>query len=128
MNREHVHIPVLLDEAINGLDIKEDGIYVDCTMGGAGHSSEISKRLKSGWLYCFEQDPYAREKGKERLEKISNRFTIIPSNFVGIRDELCKIGVNKVDGVLYDLGVSSFQFDIPDRGFSYNYDAPLDMR
>ena len=128
MNREHVHIPVLLDEAINGLDIKEDGIYVDCTMGGAGHASEILKRLKNGWLYCFEQDSFAYEKGKEKLEKISDHFTIIPANFVNLRTELSKQGVYEVDGVLYDLGVSSFQFDIPDRGFSYNYDAPLDMR
>ncbi|MBO4667463.1 MAG: 16S rRNA (cytosine(1402)-N(4))-methyltransferase RsmH, partial [Bacilli bacterium] len=77
---------------------------------------------------CFEQDPYAREKGREKLEKISNNFTIIPQNFVNLRTALGESGIYQVDGVLYDLGVSSFQFDIPDRGFSYNYDAPLDMR
>ena len=128
MQKEYRHIPVMLDEVLDNLDIKEDGIYVDCTMGGAGHASEILKRLTTGWLYCFEQDDYAYEKGKEKLEKISNRFTIIPANFVNLRTELGKLGVYHVDGVLYDLGVSSFQFDIPDRGFSYNYDAPLDMR
>ncbi len=128
MNREYKHIPVMLDEVLENLNIKSDGIYVDCTMGGAGHASEILKRLTTGWLYCFEQDEYARSKGKEKLEKISDRFTIIPENFVNLRTELGKAQVRKVDGVLYDLGVSSFQFDIPDRGFSYNYDAPLDMR
>ena len=128
MNREYKHIPVMLDEVLENLNIKSDGIYVDCTMGGAGHASEILKRLTTGWLYCFEQDEYARAKGKEKLEKISDRFTIIPENFVNLRTELGKAQVRKVDGVLYDLGVSSFQFDIPDRGFSYNYDAPLDMR
>ena len=128
MNREYKHIPVMLDEVLENLNIKPDGIYVDCTMGGAGHDSEILKRLTTGWLYCFEQDEYARAKGKEKLEKISDRFTIIPENFVNLRTELGKASVRKVDGVLYDLGVSSFQFDIPDRGFSYNYDAPLDMR
>lgn len=128
MNREYKHIPVMLDEVLENLDIKEDGIYVDCTMGGAGHASEILKRIKTGWLYCFEQDEYARMKGKEKLEQISNRFTIIPENFVNLRTELGKNSIHQVDGILYDLGVSSFQFDIPDRGFSYNYDAPLDMR
>ena len=128
MNREYKHIPVMLDEVLENLDIKEDGIYVDCTMGGAGHASEILKRIKTGWLYCFEQDEYARKKGKEKLEKSSDRFTIIPENFVNLRTELGKNSIHQVDGILYDLGVSSFQFDIPDRGFSYNYDAPLDMR
>lgn len=128
MNREYKHIPVMLDEVLENLDIKEDGIYVDCTMGGAGHASEILKRIKTGWLYCFEQDEYARMKGKEKLEQISNRFTIIPENFVNLRTELGKNSIHQVDGILYDLGVSSFQFDISDRGFSYNYDAPLDMR
>ena len=128
MQKEYRHIPVMLDEVLENLDIKEDGIYVDCTLGGAGHASEILSRLTTGWLYCFEQDDYAYAKGKEKLEKISDRFTIIPSNFVNLRTELGKLGVYHVDGVLYDLGVSSFQFDIPDRGFSYNYDAPLDMR
>lgn len=127
--KEYVHIPVLLNEVISGLNIKKDGIYVDCTMGGAGHSSEILKRLsKNGHLYTFEQDDYAYERGRERLSQISDNFTIIKDNFVNFQVRLNELGVDKVDGVLYDLGVSSFQFDIGDRGFSYNSDAILDMR
>jgi 16S rRNA (cytosine1402-N4)-methyltransferase len=122
------HVSVLLEEAIDYLNIKEDGIYVDCTLGGGGHSFEILKRITSGHLYCFDQDEYAINRAKERLSEVSNNFTIISSNFVNIKDELEKIGVSHIDGVLYDLGVSSFQFDIPERGFSYNYDAFLDMR
>ena len=122
------HIPVLLTETIENLNIKEDGIYVDCTMGGAGHSSEILKRINKGHLYCFDQDEYAINRGGERLSKISDNFTIIKDNFVNLKKRLEKLGVEKVDGILYDLGVSSFQFDIVDRGFSYNNDAPLDMR
>ena len=122
------HIPVLLIETIDNLNIKEDGIYVDCTMGGAGHSSEILKRLTTGHLYCFDQDEYAIKRGSERLSKISDKFTIIQDNFVNLKKRLEELGVDKVDGILYDLGVSSFQFDIVDRGFSYNNDAPLDMR
>lgn len=123
------HIPVLLNESIEGLNIKSDGIYVDCTMGGAGHASEILKRLSpQGHLYCFDQDEYAINRGNLVLKEISNNYTIIKSNFVNIKDELNKLGITKVDGVLYDLGVSSFQFDIGDRGFSYNKDAILDMR
>lgn len=126
---EYKHIPVLLNECIEGLNINPDGIYVDCTMGGAGHSSEILKRLTGkGHLYCFDQDDYAIEKGQERLSKIGNNYTIIKSNFVNLRDELMERGVKRVDGVLYDLGVSSFQLDIGDRGFSYHIDADLDMR
>lgn len=123
------HIPVLLNESIEGLNIKPDGIYVDCTMGGAGHSSEILKRLSNeGHLYCFDQDDYAINRGNMVLKQISNNYTIIKSNFVNIKEELSKLGITKVDGILYDLGVSSFQFDIGDRGFSYNKDAILDMR
>lgn len=123
------HIPVLLNESIDGLNIKPNGIYVDCTMGGAGHSSEILKRLSSqGHLYCFDQDDYAINRGNIALKQISNNYTIIKSNFVNLKDELAKLGVKQVDGILYDLGVSSFQFDIGDRGFSYNKEAVLDMR
>lgn len=123
------HIPVLLEEAIEGLNIKPNGIYVDCTMGGAGHASEILDRLSSeGHLYCFDQDIYAICKGRERLSAISSNYTIIETNFVNIKHELENFHVDKVDGILYDLGVSSFQFDTGDRGFSYNYDARLDMR
>lgn len=126
---EYKHIPVLLDETINGLNINPDGIYVDCTMGGGGHSQEILKRLSSkGKLICFDQDDYAIKKGTENLKKIGDNFVVIKSNFVNILLELQKIGIKKVDGVLYDLGVSSYQLDIGDRGFSYHIDADLDMR
>ena len=122
------HISVLLDESLNYLNIKPDGVYVDCTLGGGGHSSEILKRLDTGHLYSFDQDEYAISRATEKLNEIGENYTIIKSNFVNLKDELDKLGVTKVDGILYDLGVSSFQFDIPERGFSYNYDAPLDMR
>ena len=123
------HIPVMLNEVIDGLNIKKDGLYVDCTMGGAGHASEILKRLSSkGHLYCFDQDIFAIHKGEERLSAISNNFTIFETNFVNIKRELENCNVSCVDGILYDLGVSSFQFDDGERGFSYNYDAKLDMR
>ena len=122
------HKTVLLNEAIDQLNIKDDGIYVDCTLGGAGHSSLILSKLKTGHLYAFDQDIYAINVAKERLDKVSKNYTIIQSNFVNIKEELEKLGVTKVDGVLYDLGVSSFQFDDESRGFSYNSDARLDMR
>ena len=122
------HVTVLLDEAVDGLNIKPDGVYVDCTLGGAGHSSLILSKLTTGHLYCFDQDENAIKAAKERLSKISNQFTIIYSNFVHIKAELENLGINKVDGILFDLGVSSPQFDCPERGFSYNYDARLDMR
>lgn len=122
------HITVLLEEAVDGLDIKEDGIYVDCTLGGGGHSSAILKKLTTGHLYCFDQDEIAIKAARERLEKTSNHFTIIHSNFKNIKVELAKLGVSHVDGILYDLGVSSPQFDDAKRGFSYNFDARLDMR
>ncbi len=125
---EYKHYSVLLNEAISYLNIKEDGIYVDCTLGGGGHSSEILKRLKNGHLYSFDQDDYAIEKASSRLSEISSNFTIIKSNFKDIKSKLEEKGVMHIDGVLYDLGVSSFQLDIPERGFSYRYDAPLDMR
>ncbi len=124
----YIHKSVLLAEAIENLNIKSDGIYVDATMGGAGHSSKILEKLTSGHLYCFDQDDYAINRGKEVLSKINDNFTIIKSNFTNLKEELNKLGVNHIDGILYDLGVSSFQLDIPERGFSYNYDAYLDMR
>ena len=126
---EYKHIPVLLYESIEGLNIKPDGIYVDCTMGGAGHSSEILKRLnENGKLFCFDQDDYAIKKGGAKLSQISSNYKIIKSNFLNIKSELQKLNIEKVDGVLYDLGVSSFQFDIKERGFSYNMEGDLDMR
>ena len=122
------HISVLLNEGIEGLNIKEDGIYVDATLGGGGHSSEILKRLTTGHLYAFDQDDFAINKAKDRLDQIGSNYTIIKSNFVNLKLELNKLGVEKIDGIIYDLGVSSFQFDDPSRGFSYKYDAFLDMR
>ncbi len=122
------HVSVLLKESIDSLNIKNDGIYVDCTLGGGGHSSEILKQIPKGHLYCFDQDDYAIEVASVKLSKISDNFTIIKSNFANIKEELEDLGVMKVDGILYDLGVSSFHFDIPERGFSYHSDALLDMR
>lgn len=125
---EYTHYSVLLHEAINQLNINPNGIYVDCTLGGGGHSSLILKALKNGHLYSFDQDEYAISRAKERLDQIGSNYTIIKSNFKNIKTELNKLGVTHIDGVIYDLGVSSFQLDIPERGFSYRYDAPLDMR
>ena len=125
---EYKHIPVLLNESIESLNIKPDGIYVDCTLGGGGHSSEILKRLTTGRLISFDQDEYAISVAEKRLSAISNNFTIVHSNFVNIKSSLEELGIDKVDGILYDLGVSSFQLDIGERGFSYNTEAPLDMR
>ena len=122
------HISVLLEECIEGLNIKEDGIYVDATLGGGGHSSEILKRLTTGHLYCFDQDDFAINKARARLSEIGSNFTIIKSNFVNLKEELAKLNISHIDGIVYDLGVSSFQFDDPERGFSYKYDAYLDMR
>jgi 16S rRNA (cytosine1402-N4)-methyltransferase len=122
------HVSVLLEESLHYLNIKENGIYVDCTLGGGGHSFEILKRLETGQLIAFDQDDYAIERATEKLDQLHKNYTIIKSNFVHLKEKLQEIGIDKVDGILYDLGVSSFQFDIPERGFSYNYDAPLDMR
>ena len=121
------HIPVLKDEVIEGLNIKEDGIYLDCTLGGAGHSSEILKRLTSGKLLAFDQDISAIEASRQRLEKISNSFKIYNMNYSQAPRVLKEEGI-KVDGILMDIGVSSHQIDTPERGFSYMHDAPLDMR
>ena len=122
------HIPVMLKEAIDGLNIKKDGIYVDCTLGGGGHSKEILRRLENGRLYCFDQDDYAISRGSQVLASVGSNWKAIRSNFSNIKEELAKLGVHHVDGILYDLGVSSFQFDIKERGFSYNQEADLDMR
>lgn len=123
------HTTVLLHEAVNGLNIKPDGIYVDCTLGGAGHSLEIVKKLSTGGrLICFDQDTTAIEAAKVKLNDYLERVTFIHSNFRDLKAELAKIDVHAVDGILYDLGVSSPQLDTPERGFSYNHDALLDMR
>lgn len=123
------HIPVMLEEAISGLNIKSDGIYVDMTLGRAGHSSEILKRLDdNGLLIAIDQDDEAIEYSLAKLSKIRSNFKIIKSNFRQILEVLDDLGVNKVDGILFDLGVSSPQFDEDYRGFSYNKDSELDMR
>ncbi len=123
-----MHISVLLNEAIDGLNIKDGLIYVDCTLGYAGHSGKILKKNKKGWLYAFDQDETAIEYSKKKLSKIGNNFEIIKSNFENLKEELQKRGITKVDGILFDLGVSSPQLDTKERGFSYHQDARLDMR
>lgn len=122
------HISVLLNESIEGLNLKENGIYVDCTLGYGGHSSEILKRIKKGYLFAIDQDKDAIESSQKRLSEIGNNFTIIKSNFSNLKEELIKRDILFVDGFLFDLGVSSVQLDEKDRGFSYHYDAKLDMR
>ena len=120
---------MLLNEAIEELNINKDGIYVDMTLGGGGHSSLILSHLDNGHLYSFDVDDYSILRAKEKLDKTGKtNYTIIKSNFRNLKLELNKLGVEEVDGVLYDLGVSSFDFDMPEKGFSYNYDGKLDMR
>ena len=123
---EFVHKSVLLKETIAALNIKSDGIYVDGTAGGAGHSSEIAKRLKDGFLYALDRDPDAVKTATERLKGYPAK--VIESNFCDMVSVLANEGVKGVDGVLLDLGVSSYQLDSAQRGFSYRADAPLDMR
>ena len=122
------HIPVLLNEVIAGLNIKPDGTYVDLTVGRGGHSSEILTRLPQGRLICVDQDEEAIEASTARLSKIRSNFTVIRANFSALDSILKEQGINQVDGILMDLGVSSPQFDKGERGFSYNSDARLDMR
>ena len=123
------HIPVMLNECLEGLNIKADGIYVDGTVGGAGHSIEIVKRLsENGRLICVDKDEDALKAAGERLAPYSDRVTFIHDDYKNLVAELDSIGVGKVDGILLDLGVSSYQLDNAERGFSYMKDAPLDMR
>ncbi len=125
---EFSHKSVLLEETLEALDIKPDGIYVDCTCGGAGHSSEILKRLsEKGRLIAIDQDPDAIETIKERIGGDS-RVTVVHDNFSNLRKILDTLGINEVDGILADLGVSSHQLDTAERGFSFHNEAPLDMR
>lgn len=123
---EFKHKSVLLNEAISALDIKPDGIYVDGTAGGAGHSSEIAKKLKNGFLYALDRDPDAVKTATERLSGYPAK--VIESNFSDMAAVLAGEGIDGVDGILLDLGVSSYQLDSAERGFSYRADAPLDMR
>ena len=123
-----MHISVLLNESIEYLNLKDDSVIVDCTLGYGGHSSHILSKIPNGMLYAFDQDSEAITSSNERLSKIGNNYEIIKSNFVNIKSELNKRGVVSVDGILYDLGVSSPQLDEDYRGFSFHKDAILDMR
>ncbi len=125
---EFNHISVLKWESIEGLNIKPDGVYVDCTLGGGGHSLEIAKRLTTGRLICFDKDEDAIKYAKTVLKDHLDKITIIHNNFKNIKQCLNDLGIDKVDGILCDLGVSSYQLDTAERGFSYRYDARLDMR
>ncbi|MDF2681610.1 MAG: mraW [Brevibacillus sp.] len=123
------HVTVLRDEAVAGLNIRPGGIYVDCTLGGAGHSSLIASQLtEGGRLIAIDQDDWALDNARERLSSVMDRVTLVKSNFRHIKDIVSDLGLDGVDGVLFDLGVSSPQLDEGERGFSYNADAPLDMR
>lgn len=122
------HISVLLEEAVNALNLDENSIVVDATLGYAGHSSEILKRIKRGRLFAFDQDSEAIKYSTDRLNSVGTNFTIIKSNFVYLKEKLNELGVEKVDACLFDLGVSSPQLDEQERGFSYHLDAKLDMR
>lgn len=123
-----MHISVLKDELIDNLNLREDSIIVDGTLGYAGDSSIILKRIKKGFLFAFDQDSEAISYSRKVLESIGNNFTIIKSNFVNLKEELNKRGIEQIDGAIFDLGVSSPQLDNKERGFSYHEDARLDMR
>lgn len=123
-----MHISVLLEECINNLNLKEESIVVDCTLGYAGHSSEILKKIKKGYLYAFDQDNEAILNADKKLKSIGDNYKIINSNFVNLKEELNKLNIKEVDSILYDLGVSSPQLDEKERGFSFHQDARLDMR
>ena len=125
---EYKHIPVMLSECIEGLNIDPDGIYVDCTLGRAGHSEEIAKRLRNGKLIAFDLDPEAIAYGRKSLEAYRDKVTFFRTDFKDLKRVLTESGYDKVNGILMDLGISSPQIDDPKRGFSYMHDAPLDMR
>ena len=127
-NTNFSHVSVLLYECIDGLDIKPDGIYVDGTAGGGGHSFEIASRLTTGKLIAIDQDDAAIAAASERLAPLGDRAVVVKSNYSEIASVVKSLGYEKIDGLLLDLGVSSYQLDTAERGFSYNADAPLDMR
>ena len=122
------HVSVLLNETISSLNLNENSVIVDATLGYGGHSSNILERISKGYLFAFDQDSEAIRHSTNRLNAIGTNFTIIKSNFVNMKEELAKSGVNQVDGIIFDLGVSSPQLDEDERGFSYHNDAKLDMR
>lgn len=126
---EFKHVSVLLQETIDGLNVKPDGIYVDGTTGGGGHSYEICKRLgENGRLICIDQDTEALAAAEKRLEPFAGKVTLVKSNYAQMKEVLKQQGIDKIDGIVLDLGVSSYQLDNAERGFSYREDAPLDMR
>lgn len=125
---EFIHYSVMLEECIDALDIKPDGIYVDCTMGGGGHSLEIARRLSSGKLIGIDRDADAIAAAQSRLADYKDKVITVQDNFCNIRDIVGRQGIEKVNGILLDLGVSSYQLDSAERGFSYRFDSPLDMR
>ncbi|EEK77605.1 16S rRNA (cytosine(1402)-N(4))-methyltransferase [Bacillus cereus] len=123
------HVTVLLKETVDGLDIKPGGTYVDCTLGGGGHSSYLLSQLTDGGkLIAFDQDEIAIQNAKEKFASYGEQFVTVKSNFRYLSEKLQELGIAEVDGILFDLGVSSPQLDTPERGFSYHHDAPLDMR
>ena len=123
------HITVLLHECIDALDIKPDGVYVDCTAGGGGHSLEIAKKLSNkGLLICIDRDTAALEACEKRLSEYMDRVKLVHARFSEIKGVLAQLGIEGIDGALMDLGVSSYQIDTAERGFSFRFDAPLDMR
>ena len=126
---EFKHKSVLLNETIDGLNIKPDGIYVDGTLGGGGHASEVARRLSDkGSIIGIDQDAAAIEAAGIRLKDFGEKVIIVRSNYCDMKSQLGKLGIDKVDGIVLDLGVSSYQLDTAERGFSYREDAPLDMR
>lgn len=122
------HYSVLLNETIEALNVKPDGIYVDGTLGGAGHAYQVCKRLTTGHFYGIDQDEAAILAASERLKEFGDKVTVIRNNYCNAKAALSELGVTKVDGIVLDLGVSSYQLDTEERGFSYRFDAPLDMR
>ncbi|MFG6149010.1 16S rRNA (cytosine(1402)-N(4))-methyltransferase RsmH [Halobacillus sp. B23F22_1] len=122
------HYSVLKSETIKQLHIQSDGIYVDCTLGGGGHAEEIASRLERGRLIAFDQDIHALNAARKRLQPYEDKITFVHANFRQLEEKLAELNIDHVDGILYDLGVSSPQLDVADRGFSYHNDAPLDMR
>lgn len=128
MEKEFKHTPVLLFECLDGLNIKPEGVYVDGTLGGGGHSGEILKRLTTGKLIAFDKDDDALSTTKEKLKEFEDKITYVKSDFKNMYEILTSMGINEVDGILLDLGVSSYQIDTAERGFSYRFDGFLDMR
>ena len=125
---EYSHYSVMLQETIENLNIKKDGLYVDGTLGGGGHAYQVCKRLENGHFYGIDQDDAAIEAAGKRLEEFGHKVTIIRNNYCNTKAALAELGVHKVDGIVLDLGVSSYQLDTEERGFSYRFDADLDMR